>query len=72
MSNTKMKHTHQDSASQQQHSESETRAAESVEIAEPPLDPDSPAAQRLLTLIGRMIAMRHSQAANDGLKDRRS
>jgi len=66
-----MKDTYEDPASEQ-HPESETRAAESVEHEDPPLDPDSPAAQRLLTLIGRMIAMRHSQAANDRLKDRRS
>jgi hypothetical protein len=55
-----MKDTYVDSTSQQQkHPESATRAAESVEPVEPSLDSDSPAAQRLLMLIRRMIAPRH-------------
>ena len=64
-----MRDTHQDLISQQPHPESETRAAESVEHEDPPLDPDSPAAQRLLMLIGRMIAMKHGQKGKDRLKD---
>ncbi len=63
-----MKDTYEDPASEQ-HPESETRVAESVEIAEPPLDPDSPAAQRLIAFIGRMIALRHGQMGYGRLKD---
>lgn len=63
-----MKNTYEDSASEQ-HPDSESRAAESVEITEPPLDPDSPAAERLIAFIGRMIALRHGQKGNGRLKD---